>query len=281
MRESLDELVKKADASEEQRGDDLAARKSRVDDLRARVADLKSHIDALAESNSHLPFEDLKRRDEIAAAVNLRPSDLPYLGELLDVDPDQSTWRVAIEKLFRTQARRMLVPSQHFSRVVQHIRATDFGARVRFERAPLNTTRFTMDQFDARRAYARLRLKPGTPFADWLHNTLRTRFDHMCYTHIGEYEKATTAALHIDGLVKDRGDYHEKRDDIRIRGPKDYYLGWNNEEKCARFERTKSIWRTNCAMRRRLLWISAAPMTAQRSNATWRSRCSRSCRRSI
>lgn len=231
MRESLDELVNRADASEERRGDELSGRKTRVDALKAQVAELKTHIDALAESNSHLPFEDLKRRDEIAAAVNLRPTDLPYLGELLDLDPDQGAWRVAIEKLLRTQARRMLVPFQHFSRVVQHIRGTDFGARVRFERVMLNTTRFTMDQFDARRAYARLRIKPGTPFADWLHNTLRVRFDHTCYTAIGDYEKSTTTALHIDGLVKDRGDYHEKRDDIRIRGPKDYYLGWNNEEK--------------------------------------------------
>lgn len=231
MRESLDDLVKKADTAEEQRGDELAARKTKVDVLKARVAELKTHIDALADSNSHLPFEDLKRRDEIAAAVQLRPADLPYLGELLDLDPDQGVWRGAIEKLFRTQARRMLVPMQHFSRVVQYIKATDFGARVRFERVALNTTRFTMDQFDARRAYARLCIKPGTQFADWLHNTLRSRFDHVCYTVIGEYEKATTAALHIDGLVRDRGDYHEKRDDIRIRGPKDYFLGWNNEEK--------------------------------------------------
>ena len=87
-----------------------------------------------------------------------------------------------------------------------------------------------MDQFASRRAYARLRITPGTPLTDWLHNTLRTRFDHVCHGNIADYEKATGTALHIEGLVKDRSDYHEKRDDVRIRGPKDYYLGWDNEE---------------------------------------------------
>lgn len=230
MRDALDRLVQSADASEEQRGDALADRKRTVESLRTRAAALQEHIDALTDSNSHLPFEDIRRRNEIAAALKLRPTDLPYLGELLDVDPDHGAWRVALEKLFRTQARRMLVPQALFSRVVQHIKAQDWGTRVRWERVSLATVRFTMDQFDPRRAYARLRVKPGTPLADWLHNTLRTRFDHVCHASLADYEKATGTALHIEGLVKDRGEYHEKRDDVRIRGPKDYYLGWDNEE---------------------------------------------------
>ena len=230
LRETLDRLVQNADASEEQRGDELAARKRTVETLKTQVTALQEHIDALTDSNSHLPAEDIRRRNEIAAALNLRPTDLPYLGELLDVDSDHGVWRVALEKLFRTQARRMLVPHALFSKVVQHIKANDWGARVRWERVSLSTARFTMDQFDSRRAYARLRIKPGTPLADWLHNTLRTRFDHLCYGNIADYEKATGTALHIEGFVKDRSEYHEKRDDIRIRGPKDYYLGWDNEE---------------------------------------------------
>ena len=231
MREKLNGLVKQADAAEEDRGDTLAARKNSVESLRLRLGELQGHIDALAQTGSHLPLSDLQRRDEIAQAVGLRSADLPYLGELLDVDPAHKEWRVALEKLLRTQARRMLVPMEHFGRVAAYVNATDFRARVRLERVPLRATRFTMDQTDPRRAYSRLRIKPGTPFADWLHNTLRARFDHVCFQSVQDYEKHQGTALTLEGLLKDRGDYHEKRDDIRINGPRDYFLGWENEDK--------------------------------------------------
>jgi uncharacterized protein YPO0396 len=231
MRERLDALVKQADAGEEERGDTLAEKKKSVETLRMKLAELQEHIDALAQHSSHLPMDDLSRRDEIAKAMSLRSTELPYIGELIDVDSTHNEWRIALEKLLRTQARRMLVPNEHFSRVAAYVNGNNFGARVRLERVPAKTVRFTMDQPDARRAYARLRIKSGTAFADWLHNTLRTRFDHVCFKSVQDYEKHTGSALTIDGFVKDRGDYHEKRDDIHIRGVRDYFLGWDNTEK--------------------------------------------------
>jgi uncharacterized protein YPO0396 len=231
MRQRFDELVKDADLAGETRGDTLSAKKNAVEMLKTRLTGLQSHIDALAETSSHLPLEDLRRRDKIAQAVGLPSSDLPYIGELVDVDPAHKDWRIALEKLLRVQARRMLVPAEHFGRVAAYVNDTDFGARVRFERVLTRTARFSMNTADNRRAYTRLKIKPNTPFADWLHTALQTRFDHACFTSVLEYEGHQGSALTINGLMKDRGDYHEKRDDFRIKDPRDYFLGWNNDEK--------------------------------------------------
>ncbi len=231
MRQKLDALVKNADTNEEQRGKSLFEKNGLVDALSKKRDGLSEEIDAAIRSSSHLPPEDLKRRDTIAEAVGLRSTDLPYLGELVDVDPYQQEWRVALEKLLRTQARRMLIPSEHFGKVAAYVNATDFRARVRMERVYLKAPRQTMSIVDTRCAYAKLRVKPGAVFADWLTHVFRNRFDHVCCKTVQDYEAHIGTALTRDGLVKDRSDYHEKRDDIYIRGSRDHFLGWNNEDK--------------------------------------------------
>jgi|GEM_PF-4769710 len=230
LRSTLDELVRAADQSDEERGDQLARAKIKVDELKANRAQLQKHLDALGQSSSHLPHEDLEVRAAIAQAVGLKPAELPYLGELVDVDPAQATWRVALEKLLRAHARRLLVPQEHFGAVATFVNKTDFGRRVRLERV-MPRARLSLAVPDPRRAYARLKIKPNTRFTDWLYNSLLTQFDHVCFETVKEYERHDGMALTKEGLVKGRADYHEKRDDIRIRGPMDYFLGWDNEEK--------------------------------------------------
>lgn len=232
LRTKLEKLVKDADSNDEERGDALATAKEEVRRLQGQKTELQREIDEMERSNSHLPADDLMRRAEIAQAVGLRPSDLPFVGELVDVDPAHKEWRVALEKLLRTYARRILVPADKFGDVAAYVNKTDFvNARIRMERVLPRTMRFTMSEPDPRRAYAKLKIKPNTRFADWLHNALTTQFDHVCFSAVKDYERHQGTAITLEGLIKGKGDYHEKRDDIRIRSARDYFLGWDNEEK--------------------------------------------------
>lgn len=232
LRTKLEQLVKEADSNDEERGDALATAKEAVRRLQVQRNELQREIDEMERSNSHLPADDLMRRAEIAQAVGLRPADLPFIGELVDVDPAHKEWRVALEKLLRTYARRILVPADKFGDVAAYVNKTDFvNARIRLERVQPRTMRFTMSEPDPRRAYAKLKIKPNTRFADWLHNALTTQYDHVCFTSVKDYERHQGAAITLEGLLKGKADYHEKRDDIRIRSARDYFLGWDNEEK--------------------------------------------------
>lgn len=231
LRARCEEIVREADADAEARHGALHERKQDAAKLAREHERVRQEIDAARRSGSHLPSDEITRRDAIAAAVGLRPSDLPYLGELIDLVPSETSWRVAIEKLFRVQARRILVPADHFSKVTAHVNATDFGARVRLERVHLRQPRIMDAPPAPDRVHGKLRVKPGTPFSDWVEQMLRSRFDHLCVPDIQAYERAVGAAITREGLIRERGDYHEKRDDIRVRDSRDHYLGWNNEEK--------------------------------------------------
>ncbi len=231
LRTRLEEIVRDADANAEERQGALHERKQASETLAKDAERVRREIDAARRSGSHIPADEIARRDGIAAAAGLRPADLPYLGELIDVAPREEDWRVAIEKLFRVQARRILVPSEHFAKVAAHVNSTDFGARVRLERVHLRQPRLSDAAPAPDRVYGKLRVKPGTPFSECVEQMLRARFDHLCVPDLSAYERAVGSAITREGLVRERGDYHEKRDDIRVRDSRDHFLGWNNEAK--------------------------------------------------
>lgn len=233
MRASLQEIIQKADEAEELQNDELAGRKLAVRDLATQIAAIDTEIETLRRATSHLPSSYLKLRAEIADACGLKEADLPYVGELVDVDPAQAQWRVALEKLLRTFARRILVPAANFPQVARYVNETTFaGRRVRLARVPLKPARFTMGALADNAAARKLRVKHSSPHADWLRNTIEMDFDHRCFDDVDAYERCMTTAVTLTGLTKGkRQEFHDKFDDIEIRDARDYYLGWDNQEK--------------------------------------------------
>lgn len=242
MTAQLKQIVDGADASEESRISAVFEAAEGLKTLQGKLVLIDEAITGAKESGSHLPPRDLAARARVAQAMGLKNSDLPYVGELIDVAPSHAEWRVALEKLLRTYARRMLVPQGHASRVLAFVNATKFERhRFRLEVVPARVTRFTIGGNDPKLACAKLRIKPNTPFGDWLSNALGSTFDHACFKDVADYDRHRGRAVTLDGLVKGGGEYHEKRDDIEIESALDYFLGWDNEEKmqALRQERTR------------------------------------------
>jgi len=243
MTEGLHQIVSASNDSAEERNRDLFLAQQLATKHSEDLTSLRDDVQSLLLTNSHLPRAELAARAEIASAVGLRPTDLPYAGELLDVSEKESDWRVAIEKLLRTFARRILVPQVHAARVKAFVNSHTFDRhRVRLEIVPASVTRFTMGAPHPQAACQKIRIKPNTPFSDWLYNTVSSDFDHVCYRDIADYDRAKGKALTIEGLVKGGSrDYHEKRDDVIIRGASDFFLGWNNEEKVRALNREITV----------------------------------------
>ena len=69
-------------------------------------------------------------RDHICAAVGADAAELPYIAELLDLKPDQTRWRLAVEKVLRGAGLRLLVPDQHWAAVLRFVNETDMRGRL-------------------------------------------------------------------------------------------------------------------------------------------------------
>lgn len=79
---------------------------------------------------SALPEFAVSMREQICSAVGLDSAELPYVAELFDLQPDQARWRLAVEKVLRSVGLRLLVPDQHYAKVLRFVNETNMRGRL-------------------------------------------------------------------------------------------------------------------------------------------------------
>ena len=125
--------------------DRLAQAEAEVDTVRQRLyprqqglSDLQAERASLENRNGMVPRRLHEARAKMAAAAGLDPlEDLPFVAELLDVLPDEETWRTAVETTLGGIARVVLVDQnrrEHLSRSIDGMR---FSPRIRFDAVAL------------------------------------------------------------------------------------------------------------------------------------------------
>ncbi|CAN5544872.1 ATP-binding protein [soil metagenome] len=120
------ELLAKLDRGREASTDAEYAQKS------ARIVrdDAAKELKRVEHVGSALPEFAITMREHICAAVGVDPGELPYIAELMDLRPEQSRWRVAVEKVLRGVGLRLLVPDSHYGAVLRFVNETNMGGRL-------------------------------------------------------------------------------------------------------------------------------------------------------
>ncbi len=98
----------------------------------ARIArdDAAKELKRVEHVGSALPEFALTMREQICAAVGVDAAELPYIAELMDLRPDQTRWRTAVEKVLRGVGLRLLVPDQHYAAVLRFVNETNMRGRL-------------------------------------------------------------------------------------------------------------------------------------------------------
>jgi uncharacterized protein YPO0396 len=120
------ELLAKLDRGREASTDAEYAQKS------ARIIrdDAAKELRRVEHVGSALPEFAITMREHICAAVGVDPSELPYIAELMDLRPEQSRWRMAVEKVLRGVGLRLLVPDRHYAAVLRFVNETNMHGRL-------------------------------------------------------------------------------------------------------------------------------------------------------
>lgn len=120
------ELLAKVERNREASTDAEYAQKSArlVRDEAAKELRRVEHV------GSALPEFALTMREQICAAVGVEAADLPYVAELMDLRPDQTRWRTAVEKVLRGVGLRLMVPDQHWTKVLAFVNETNMRGRL-------------------------------------------------------------------------------------------------------------------------------------------------------
>jgi uncharacterized protein YPO0396 len=206
---------------------DLRVKQEKLRD--EKITGIEKELDSLRKRRSNIPHKSLTIRQGIADAVGSDIERLPFVGELLEVKEEESTWEGAIERLLHNFALSILVPEDLYREACLYVDKTHLSGRIVFFKVPRVHVVGNRSLVE-KSLVGKVNVKPGTEFKGWIEEHLEKRFDIACCDNIDEFRNQQDAVMK-SGLSKTRGDRHEKDDRRHISDRSNYVLGWNNQKK--------------------------------------------------
>jgi len=191
-------------------------------------------VNALRQQPSNIPAQMLALRTMITRKLGLADAVLPFVGELLEVDPREADWRGAIERVLHSFALSLLVEERYYSAVSGYVNEAHLGGRLVYFRMG-RVEESAVRPISANSIYHKLQIQTGA-FALWLEADLKHRFDYACVDSIQAF-RAAERALTREGQVRHGKTRHEKNDRFRIDDRSQWVLGFDNREKLVLFEK--------------------------------------------
>lgn len=223
--------LEKADAERAAAQNALADLKVDLRDLRQRHEDVERELASLRQRRSNVPARMLAMRESLCRALGLDDGELPFAGELLQVQPSEAAWEGAIERLLHGFGLSLLVPDAHYANVAQWVNKTHLGERLVYYRVrPQRAAERSPPHPDS--LVHKVDVRPGSQFWSWLDAELARRFDYACCETLDQFRREARAITKT-GQTKAGGERHEKDDRHRIDDRSRYVLGWTNDAKIA------------------------------------------------
>jgi uncharacterized protein YPO0396 len=221
----------------EQRSNDSRNEQFRLDrekkDAETAFTNALKEVQALQRQPSNIPADMLEMRRDIATAIGISESALPFVGELIEVKPDETEWQGVIERVLHGFALSLLVDERQYSALANHINTTHLGQRLVYYRTGRSES-WQAKPVGANSLVLKLNVKEGIN-ADWLQTELRQRFDYSCVDSIQSLRNADRAITR-EGQVKHSKTRHEKDDRRSITDRRNWVLGFDNKDKLVLFQ---------------------------------------------
>ena len=191
-------------------------------------------VKALERQPSNIPAHMLDLRHEIATAIGVSESALPFIGELIEVKADEAEWQGAIERVLHGFALSLLVDERHYSALSNHINSRHLGQRLVYYRTG-QVDRQQAKPVGTDSLVLKLNINECNQ-SEWLSTELRRRFDYSCVDSIQSFRRADRA-LTREGQVKHSKTRHEKDDRCDVGDRRFWVLGFDNREKLALYRK--------------------------------------------
>lgn len=233
-------LIPQKEREIEQILDDLKSQRDEQKQLQNKLLseqkELGDELSSLRQRKNQIPISNLTLRNRIAKALNLAETDLPFVGELLKVLPEEKSWEGAIERLLHNLALSVLVPDPYYPEVSRYVNEHDLKERFVYYHLKNDITVATQRPFISNTVPSKLEIKQDNSlFYSWLMQRFSTQYNYLCCDNLTQFAQADFA-ITLEGLIKNNQNRYEKDDRTKIGDPKNYVLGWSNAEKIKALE---------------------------------------------
>lgn len=218
-RELMETKVAALEIEQQEAWQQGATRQRHQEDLDRIEADLRQ---ARARPGSNIPGRQQQFRAELAAELGISEEQLPFVGELIEVKPEEARWRGAIERAVGGHRLRVMVPTEQIRTALYWMNRRDNRLHVRL----LEVDPDASAQPPFQDGYTRkLKYKPHT-YAESLKRLLST-IDRHCVGSSDELHM-TSHGMTVEGAMSDRGGRFEKQDQRSL--DQDWYTGFDNKD---------------------------------------------------
>lgn len=201
-----------------------------LEDLQQKYDEQSNELEILKSQKNNIIGRVAEIRHEIVTAVGADESEIPFVGELIQVREEaKGEWETAIEKLLHHFALQILVPAQYYARVNRYVNEHNLKGRIIYqqivEKEHLNA--FLPDVENS--VFSKVNVNYKSEYGAWVENQLRTRYDYICTADLEAFQ-VSRRAITPAGLIKNER-RHEKDDRPEVFRRENFVLGWDNKEK--------------------------------------------------
>lgn len=233
-------LRERASTVRSERADSKKANDAEKVEISGRIVETRKAREAAAREKTHfelrggnVPSDADERRARIAAGTGLAREELPYLGELIEVAPENREWSKAVDRVLGETATHLVVDESHFDEVRRFVNDNDMRGRIVVvpARAQASAERDPIPQT----VPALLRFAETSPFRFWLHDLLVTERSVLCVDSPDDFDAqrpaGTSGAVTRTGLqTASRG--RIVKDDRR----RDSWIGLDNSARVSELQ---------------------------------------------
>jgi uncharacterized protein YPO0396 len=197
-----------------------AAEQLQEDGLKALQQELEQ-VESRPGSNIRGDYH--RFRSDLASHLMLEEGDLPFVAELVEVKPEESRWRGAIERAIGGQRLRLLVPPSGMNRALAWINQRDNRLHVRLLEGtePDDLPTSFADGF-----VRKLKFKPHA-FQKTLKHLL-IGLDRHCVASTEELHR-TPHGMTVQGTMSGKSGFFDKQDQRRL--DQDWMTGFDNKDR--------------------------------------------------
>jgi uncharacterized protein YPO0396 len=210
-------------------------RETEFDFLRKKeeYKNLKQSISELKSRQNNIDQIQINIRQQLCLDLSLDESELPFVGELLQVREEDKPWQGAIERLMHNFGLSMLVPDEHYNQVASWVDKTNLRGRLVYFRV-LQKPPAGLPSPHPDSLLRKIAIKPDSAFYLWLEQELTRRFDVVCCETPQQFRREKRAITR-NGQIKSSG-RHEKDDRFALNDRSRFVLGWSNKDKIEALE---------------------------------------------
>ncbi|MCK5294406.1 MAG: hypothetical protein KAJ49_07130 [Arcobacteraceae bacterium] len=194
---------------------------------------LNEEIVYLKNNPSNIPHKISKIRDNMAKELNLELSQLPFVGELIEVQDD--IWNGAIERILHNTALSLLVDIEHYEQVSLYVEQTNLKGKLVYLKVDTKKQKNDFIQTVPNSILTKIEIKVDSDYFAVVSGMLNDRFNIACVDNMDDFRRFKKA-LSIKGQFKTNLSRHEKDDRFDIDDKSRWVLGWDNISKLEEFE---------------------------------------------